>query len=106
MLNRITDQEQHNRWLIQDIEKAQTAVQNIFGTDLYAYWHESVRDVLVEMAFQLGEHGLDKFLQMKAAIIAQKWDRAADEMLNSKWAQQTPNRAQSLAEIMRNGRER
>ena len=30
------------------------------------------------------------------------WNRAADEMLDSRWAKQTPNRANELSEIVRN----
>lgn len=61
------------------------------------------RGVLVEMCFQLGLDGLMQFKHMLAAAQQQIWDRAADEMLSSTWAQQTPERAQELAGIMRNG---
>ena len=62
------------------------------------------RGVLVEMCFQLGERGVRRFRRMLAAVAAEDWNLAADEMLDSRWARQTPERCRSLAEIMRNGR--
>ena len=61
------------------------------------------RGVLIEMCFQLGLDGLMQFKHMLAAAQQSIWDRAADEMLSSTWAQQTPERAQELAALMRNG---
>ena len=59
------------------------------------------RDVLIEMCFQLGAGGVSKFKRFLAALESHQWDKAADEMLDSKWSQQTPARAQELAEVMR-----
>lgn len=59
--------------------------------------------VLIEMAYQLGVAGLMKFKRMWAALELGRFDRAADEMLDSAWARQTPSRAKELADIMRNG---
>jgi lysozyme len=60
--------------------------------------------VLVNMVFQLGMRGLMKFKRMMAALDVKDFDRAADEMLDSKWNQQTPKRAQRLALQMRTGK--
>ena len=38
---------------------------------------------------------------MWEALSGQDYNKAADEMLDSKWAKQTKNRAEFLAEIMR-----
>lgn len=62
-------------------------------------------DVLTEMAFQMGGEGLAKFTNTLQAIREKRWDDAADGMLDSRWAQQTPVRAQALAAIMRSGQE-
>lgn len=59
--------------------------------------------VLVEMAFQLGTEGVMKFHQALGAMARGDWDAAADQMLDSEWAKQTPARAQELAQIMRSG---
>lgn len=61
------------------------------------------RGVLVNMAFQLGRSKLLKFRKMIAALIIRDYDEAARQMLNSKAAQQCPNRYRELSEIMKNG---
>ena len=61
-----------------------------------------VQNVLYEMSYQLGVGGLLKFKKMWEALNAESYVKAADEMLDSKWARQTPNRAGKLAEIVRN----
>jgi lysozyme len=60
-------------------------------------------DVLVEMAFQMGVDGLAKFTNTLQAVRDKRWSDAADGMLASTWALQTPARAQALAAIMRSG---
>jgi RHS repeat-associated protein len=63
---------------------------------------DSVRqDALVDMAFQMGHDRLSKFVATIAAIEANDFDTAADEMLDSAWADQTPIRAEENARIMR-----
>lgn len=59
--------------------------------------------VLVCMAYQLGIDGLLAFKKMLAATSAGDYDTAAAEMLNSRWARQTPVRAQRMAAQMRTG---
>lgn len=61
-------------------------------------------DVLTELAFQLGETGLAKFTNTLQAVREGRWNDAADEMLASVWATQTPARAQALSQVMRSGR--
>ena len=59
--------------------------------------------VLVEMAFQMGGAGLAKFKNTLQAVRDRRWSDAADGMLSSAWATQTPGRAKALAEVMRSG---
>lgn len=59
--------------------------------------------VLLNMAFQLGTAGLLKFERTLEAIRAGDYETAAQFMLQSLWAKQTPARAQRLAEQMRTG---
>ncbi len=60
-------------------------------------------EVLVEMAYQIGAGGLFKFKKMWAALAVGAYSGAAHEMLDSRWAKQTPKRAKELAEIMQTG---
>lgn len=57
--------------------------------------------VLAEMVFQLGISGVRKFAKMLDALNRQDYESAANEMMDSQWAKQTPERAQRLADLMR-----
>jgi lysozyme len=58
------------------------------------------KEVIIEMVFQLGKNGVRKFKKMWKAFDRRDFKCAAKEMLDSKWHQQTPNRAKSLATIV------
>ena len=60
-----------------------------------------VERALVEMSFQLGVPRFMGFRKMLAAISKGEWSKAADEALDSKWARQTPVRAEHVAEVLR-----
>jgi lysozyme len=59
--------------------------------------------VLVGMAFQLGTEGLLAFKNTLGKIQAGDYQAAADNMLLSKWATQTPERAKRMAKQMETG---
>lgn len=58
---------------------------------------------IVDMAFQMGVEGVKEFRQTIAHLEAQDWGGAADAMLQSDWANQTPTRAAEDAHIIRTG---
>ena len=58
--------------------------------------------VLVNMVFNLGLDGFLTFKKMLKAIKEKDFDRTADEMLNSKWHEQLPDRVDRLEKLMRN----
>ena len=62
---------------------------------------ECVREVLIEMVFQLGVGGVSKFKKFLAHLSTSTYHLAADEMLDSRWAKQTPQRAEKLSYIIR-----
>ena len=61
------------------------------------------KEIIVEMVFQLGETGVSKFKNMWKALEQDPpaYSVAASEMLDSRWAKQTPNRANGLANLMK-----
>jgi lysozyme len=59
--------------------------------------------VLLNMSFQLGVDGLLGFKNTLRLVERGDYAQAADNMLLSKWAQQTPERARRMAEQMRSG---
>ena len=85
-----------------DFNRAKSSAQNFV---IYEYLNEARRGVLIEMCFQMGYGGVKKFVKFRQAALQAKWSLAADEMLDSKWAQQTPERARELSEIFRRGYE-
>ena len=62
---------------------------------------EEVQLIVANMMFNLGYIRLSKFKQMKRAVDAQDWNKAADEMVDSLWYRQVTNRAERLVERMR-----
>jgi lysozyme len=70
----------------------------------FDWFHTSpveVRNVMLNMAYQLGFAGFCKFKKTIAYLEEAEWELASSEMLLSKWAKQTPNRAKELSEIIK-----
>ena len=63
--------------------------------------HHQAKCVLIEMVFQLGIGGVSKFKNMWKALGEGDYQTASEEMLDSRWAKQTPKRAESLSAIMK-----
>ena len=61
---------------------------------------EVAEEIIIEMVFQLGKTGVSKFRNMWKALSALEYSTAASEMLDSRWAKQTPNRAQNMSSEM------
>lgn len=57
--------------------------------------------VLVNMAFNLGRNRLSKFKNMLKAVNEGDYQKAADEMVDSKWYRQVGRRSEELVEMMR-----
>ena len=62
---------------------------------------EEAQLVIANMMFNMGRPRLSKFKGMKAGVDARDWERAADEMVDSRWHDQVPNRAKRLAKRIR-----
>ncbi len=59
-----------------------------------------VRDVVIEMCYQLGVSGFSRFKKTISYLKEKQFEKASKEMLDSRWAVQTPNRAKELSEIV------
>ena len=62
---------------------------------------EECQLVIANMMFNMGRPSLSKFKGMKAGVDARDWNKAADEMVDSRWHDQVPNRAKRLVKRMR-----
>ena len=61
------------------------------------------QEVLADMAFNMGEAGIDTFVTTLACVQAGRYIAAADAMGQSKWASQVGARAVTLETAMRTG---
>ena len=102
LLNWIADRETHEHWLRSDLLQAESDARRYIG-EAWDSLSDARREVLVEMAFQLGAERLGKFQKLREAILARTWVRAEAEMLDSLWSRQTPKRAKELASRMLEG---
>lgn len=60
-------------------------------------------NALINMSFQLGVAGVAGFTKSLALLNESKWNEAAAELLNSRWARQTPKRAIRVTDVIRTG---
>ena len=63
----------------------------------YQYMPQEIKNVVMEMCYQLGVTGVSKFKKTIAYLQNKQWEEASVEMLDSLWARQTPNRAKELS---------
>ena len=62
---------------------------------------QKVQDVVVNMCYQMGISGFSKFKKTINYLETEQYEEAADEMLDSLWHKQTPNRSKELSDIIR-----
>jgi len=86
-----------------DVGDALQDVQPTFMPDELEALGETRRAVILSMVFQVGGAGFRKFKKFIAAVKARDFSTAAEEMLNSLAARQTPERWQRASFAMRNG---
>ena len=86
--------EQVNAWFEKDIDVTINDCKIIF--EEFDFLPEEAQLVIANMCFQLGRPRLSKFKKFIAAVKEQDWERAADEMKDSRWYKQTTARAERL----------
>jgi lysozyme len=89
--------------LINDIMNCEKQLQAKIP-DIYNQLDEVRKSVLLNMCFNLGINGLLGFKNTLAFVKAGDWERAANNMLVSRWAKQVGRRAIELSELMRKGK--
>ena len=57
--------------------------------------------IIANMMFNMGRPRLSRFHKMKRAVDNREWEEAATQMLDSRWANQGPNRANRLIQEMK-----
>ena len=87
--------------LQKDLQEAIRGAKELMDEHGCADIDERAEEIIIEMVFQLGRTGVKKFRNMWKALSEQNYIGASYEMLDSKWAKQTPNRAKSMADQMK-----
>jgi len=87
--------------LQQELESISKALDK---NPVYCAMNSDRKCILQSMAYQLGVSGLMKFKKMWKALAIEDYDLASVEAINSKWANQTPIRAQRHAKVLRSGK--
>jgi len=72
--------------------------------EIYNALNEVRKSVLLNMCFNLGIGGLLGFKNTLVFVKAGDWERAANNMLVSRWAKQVGRRAIEPSELMRKGK--
>ena len=62
---------------------------------------EPIQEVVYNMCYQMGVSGFSKFKKTIQYLADKNYDKASKEMLDSRWARQTPNRAIELSNIVK-----
>ena len=81
--------------LDEDIKTANNAVERLYP-DFFTFT-SARQSALMDFVFNVGEARAKGFVVMNAAINAGDWDTAANELQDSAWYGQVPNRHQSAA---------
>jgi len=95
----VLDEDLANIILQRKLESLIRSIEFKFGW--YKDLPKSVKDMVVEMCYQMGISGFSKFKKTIKLLKNEEWEKASIEMLDSKWAKQTPNRAKALSNKLR-----
>ena len=92
-------EEQVKAWFDKDIETVLSDCELLY--DDFEHLPDDAQLIIANMMFNLGYPRLKKFVGMKSGVDARDWNKAADEMIDSNWYKQVPNRAGRLVKRMR-----
>ena len=87
-------------WLLELINGLENQVKQY---PWYAKLNSPRKAIILSMMYQMGFTGVFKFKNMIQAILDNDYVTASNEMLDSRWARQTPNRANRHAIQLQGG---
>ena len=86
----------------EDMDKAEALLNE--HCPVFAKLDANRQIVLIDLCFNLGISGLLGFKKMLAALNEGNWNKAAAELMNSKYAKQVPNRAKENRDVLITGK--
>lgn len=93
--------EEANTMFSEDIGTAVNALRKTFDPEYLSSLSEKRATALIDMMFNLGEGRFKGFKKMIRAVNTGNFNKAALEIMDSKYAKQVPNRAKRNADLMR-----
>ncbi len=102
LTNEVTTKEKELVFVREKVRELSYALMSRFPT-AWSKCNQARQAILISLAYQLGLAGVSQFQKMWMALSNGDFSLAAKEMLNSKWAKQTPNRAKRHVEQMERG---
>ena len=97
------DKEYEERFLMDILQKdLQNSIDGAENLCKNLNISDDAKIIIIEMIFQLGKTGVSKFRNMWKALAENppNYEEASIQMLDSRWAKQTPNRAKEMASHM------
>ena len=86
------------QWCSEEVERLSATLNKY---DWYMHCGPNRQAMLIAMAYQMGINGLLKFRKMLSALKNNDWESAYIEGLDSRWAKQTPERANREMKVIR-----
>jgi lysozyme len=83
-------------WFQADVENAIEDCYLLFGDRIFDSFPGEVKEILVNMMFNLGRTRMTSFRRMIRALVNHDWKEAAKEGRDSRWYKQVTNRAERL----------
>lgn len=93
----ITEQEAE-QLLDNDIQEIEQQLRNSF--DFYMGLTDTRKAVLIDLTFNIGLAGVKGFKKMLNALDKQDYVEAKNQLIDSRYANQVPSRAEELAELL------
>tara|TARA_A100001201_G_scaffold143757_1_gene147286 strand:+ start:25927 stop:26388 length:462 start_codon:yes stop_codon:yes gene_type:complete len=98
LLEWLCDPVQHQAWLDEHIDRSINEARDWLGLRPWNILSDAQREVIAEMFYQMGATRMSAFVKFKSALRGGNYPLAKREMLDSRWARQTPGRALDLSE--------
>jgi len=88
-----------NECFISDINVVLEECETLFPS--FKVLPDEVQLIIANMMFNMGRPRLSKFKKFIAAVAISNWQEAANQMIDSRWYNQVPNRAERLVTRMK-----
>ena len=93
------DEERVNELFAKDLETTMDECKKLYYD--FDVLPVKAQHIIANMMFNMGRPRLSRFHKMKRAVDNREWEEAATQMLDSRWANQVPNRANRLIQEMK-----